>query len=106
MESGKSVGWDWDVKSGRDFWFGELQTMFGIPSNDYCGHVEDFRRRIYPQDRGMVWKAVNDARMTKSPYSAEFRVLHADGTLRWVAAKGKFYYLPNGQATRMLGMQR
>jgi PAS domain-containing protein len=52
----------------------------------------------------MVWKAVNDARMTKSPYSAEFRVLHRDGTLRWVAAKGKFVYLPNGEATRMLGM--
>lgn len=104
MESGKSVGWDWDVKSGQDVWFGELPTMFGIPSNAYSGHVEDFRRRIYPQDRGLVWKAVNDARMTKSPYSAEFRVLHADGTLRWVAAKGKFYYLPNGEATRMLGM--
>jgi len=104
MESGKSVGWDWDVKSGRDFWFGELQTMFGIPSNAYCGQVEDFRRLIYPQDRTMVWKAVNDARMTKSPYSAEFRVLHRDGTLRWVAAKGKFFYLPNGEATRMLGM--
>jgi PAS domain-containing protein len=81
MESGKSVGWDWDVKSGRDLWFGELQTMFGIPSNTYSGHVEDFRRRIYPQDRGQVWKAVNDARMTKSSYSAEFRVLHAEGGL-------------------------
>jgi PAS domain-containing protein len=81
MESGKSVGWDWDVKSGRDLWFGDLQTMFGIPSNTYSGHVEDFRRRIYPQDRGQVWKAVNDARMTKSSYSAEFRVLHAEGGL-------------------------
>jgi PAS domain S-box-containing protein len=104
MESGKSVGWDWDVRSGRDLWFGDLQTMFGIPSNAYSGHVEDFRRRIYPQDRGLVWKAVNDARMTKSSYSAEFRVLHAEGTLRWVAAKGTFYYLPNGEAMRMLGM--
>ena len=104
MESGKSVGWDWDVKSGRDLWFGDLQTMFGIPSNTYSGHVEDFRRRIYPQDRGLVWKAVNDARMTKTSYSAEFRVLHAEGTLRWVAAKGTFYYLPNGEAMRMLGM--
>ena len=27
MESGKTVGWDWDVESGRDSWFGDLQTM-------------------------------------------------------------------------------
>ena len=33
----------------------------------------------------MVWKAVNDARMTKSPYSAEFRVLHR----RWHPALGR-----------------
>ena len=31
MESGKSVAWDWDVKSGRDSWFGDLRTVFGIP---------------------------------------------------------------------------
>src|SRR6266851_19050 len=26
MESAKALGWDWDVKSGRDRWFGDLQT--------------------------------------------------------------------------------
>src|SRR5262245_49982308 len=61
LEAGKSVGWDWDVKSGRDSWFGDLETMFGIPSKTYIGHVEDFRRRVYPDDRAIVWKAVQDA---------------------------------------------
>src|SRR5215471_19427230 len=32
MESGKSVGWDWDVKTGNDLRFGDLPTMYGIPS--------------------------------------------------------------------------
>ena len=75
MESGKSMGWDWDVKSGRDAWFGDLETMFGIPSNTYSGRVENFRRRIHPQDRNRVWNAVNQAMKDRTPYSAEFRVL-------------------------------
>ena len=46
MESGKSVGWEWDLKTNRDTWFGDLSTIFGIPSNIYVGHVEDFRQPL------------------------------------------------------------
>ena len=104
MESGKSVGWEWDLKTNRDTWFGDLSTIFGIPSNIYVGHVEDFRRSVHPEDRGLVWKAVKDAMESRSPYAAEFRVLWSNGTVRWVAAKGQFYYSPGGDPERMLGM--
>src|ERR1700756_2363300 len=79
LEAGKSVGWDWDVKSGRDSWFGDLETMFGIASNSYVGCVEDFRRRVHPDDRSKVWNAVNTAMKERGLYSAEFRVMRADG---------------------------
>src|SRR5215831_4650416 len=104
LEAGKSVGWDWDVKSGRDSWFGDLETMFGIPSKTYVGHVEDFRRRVYPDDRAIVWKAVQDAMQSHIPYSAEFRILRPDGVIRWVAAKGRFYYSGDGEPERMVGV--
>ena len=42
VEAGKSVGWEWDLKSGRLTWFGDLQTMFGIPSDTFVGRMEDF----------------------------------------------------------------
>ena len=104
VEAGKCVGWDWDVKTGRDRWFGDLQTMFGIQSDTYYGHVEDFRRRIYPEDQELVWKAVADARQSREPFIAEFRVLRLDGTVRWITERGQFYYAANGDAVRMLGM--
>jgi PAS domain S-box-containing protein len=104
MESSKSVGWDWDLKTNRDTWFGDLSTVFGIPSNAYDGHVEDFRRAVHPEDRDLVWRAVKDARETGSPYAAEFRVLWPNGTVRWLAAKGQFYYSPGGDPERMLGL--
>jgi PAS domain S-box-containing protein len=104
LESSKIVGWDWDVRSGRDFWFGDLQTMFGIDSDHYSGQVEDFRRRVHPDDRGRVWKAVNHAMKTGAPYTAQFRVVRLDGQVRWVDARGKFSYAANGEPERMLGM--
>jgi PAS domain S-box-containing protein len=104
LNAGKSVGWDWDVRSGRDSWFGDLQTMFGIRSQDYTGDVEDFRRRVHPEDRGSVWKAVQAAMQSKQLYVAQFRIVKPDGTIRWVAAQGKFYYSSNGEPERMLGI--
>jgi len=104
MESGKAVGWEWDLRTNRDIWFGDLQTMFGISGSSYVGRIEDFRRRVHPDDRGLVWKAVNDAITSHQPYVAEFRVLWPDSTIRWVAAKGQFYYSADGVAERMLGM--
>jgi PAS domain S-box-containing protein len=104
MESGKSVGWDWDLKTGRDTWFGDLRTMFGIPSNTHVGGVEDFRRAVHPEDRALVWTAVENARRSRAPYVAEFRVRWPDGTVRWVAATGKFLYAADGEPERMLGM--
>jgi PAS domain S-box-containing protein len=104
LEAGRSVGWEWDLKTGRDFWFGDLQTMFGIPSHTFVGRLEDFYRYVHPDDRQLVAKAVADARQSQKPYVAEFRVIRSDGTVRWVTATGQFYYAANGDPERMLGM--
>jgi PAS domain S-box-containing protein len=104
MQSGKSVGWEWDIASGRDLWFGDLQTLFGIRSDTYCAQVQEFYDYVHPEDRPGVSQAVADARDKQKAYTGEFRVLRPDGTVRRVAARGKFYYAKNGEPERMLGM--
>jgi PAS domain S-box-containing protein len=104
VEASKSVGWEWNLTTGRDSWFGDLQTMFGISSDTFVGRPEDFYRYVHPEDRQLVAKAVADARENRKTYAAEFRVIRLDGTVRWVAAKGNFHYGAEGAAERMLGM--
>jgi PAS domain S-box-containing protein len=104
MFSGKSVAWDLDVKTGQNRWFGDLETVFGIQSETFSGSGDDFRRRIYPDDRELVSKAIDAAMNGRESYRAEFRVIREDGSLRWVAARGKYYYANNGDPERMLGI--
>ncbi|WP_158787776.1 PAS domain-containing protein [Granulicella sp. L46] len=103
MEAGASVGWDLDVKSGRNVWFGDLR-IFGIDSDTYVTTGSEFTRLLHPEDRTRVSEAIADARQSKKPYAAEFRVLQPDGTVRWLGARGKFYYARNGNPERMLGV--
>ncbi len=104
MEASASVGWDFDVKSGRDAWFGDLQTIFGIASDPYVTTREDFIRYVHPDDRSRVSEAIANARQNRKLYAAEFRIVKPDGTVRWLAARGKFYYARNGDPERMLGV--
>jgi len=102
--AGNSVAWDLDVKTGRDVWFGDLQAMFGIPSNEVSVHFQDFYRYVHPEDRAPLATAVAEARASHSPYACEFRIVHEDGNVRWVRASGEFYYTRRGEPVRMLGI--
>lgn len=104
MEFGRAVGWESSLRSGQDSWFGDLKTVFGIPSDTFVAHPKDFHRYLHPDDQLHVLEALADARKNHKPYAAEFRVVWPDGTVHWVAESGKFYYSPNGEPERMLGM--
>jgi PAS domain S-box-containing protein len=104
MEAGTSVAWDLDVKSGRDLWFGNLQTVFGIPSDTRVGDAQDFIRYVHPDDRQRVSDALADARQDRKLYAPEFRIVRPDGMIRWLVSRGKFYYATNGAPERMLGV--
>ena len=104
MESGNSVGWDWDLRTNRVNRFGDLSTGFGMTSDPSVGDIDDFRRWMHPEDRDRIWKVLKDAMEGLSHCSAEFRILWPNGTVKWVAAKGQFYYSPGGDPERMLGM--
>jgi PAS domain S-box-containing protein len=104
MEASKSMGWDLDLASGRNLWFGDLETTFGIGSDVYLAGEKEFYQRVHPDDRERVSKALSDAMQNQGPYTAEFRVVRSDGTTRWLADRGKFYYATNGDPRRALGI--
>jgi PAS domain S-box-containing protein len=103
MEAGQSVGWEWDIASGRNYWFGNLQTMFGIPSDEILWQVGDFYSYVHPEDREEVENVLTDARKRRKPFIGEFRVVRVDGATRWVASRGEFDSEAAG-ARRMRGM--
>jgi PAS domain S-box-containing protein len=104
LEAGRFVGWDLDLKAGTNRWFGDLEGMFGIAADSYLAEMDEFRRRVHADDLDKVMNAIDNARQNKEPYGAEFRVLHEDGSVRWVIARGQFYYGSSGEAERMLGL--
>jgi PAS domain S-box-containing protein len=107
LEAGKLGGWEWDLKTGRNFWFGESHAQIGMKRLE--GHPQnrqDFWDRVHPEHREHLKGAIRSARQNHVEFDEEFRCVWPDGAERWLRSTGKFFYAPDGEACRLVGVSR
>jgi PAS domain S-box-containing protein len=104
MDAGKLGGFEWDLASGRNPWFGGKHALLGITPADRSGSAQDFWDRVHPEDLDQLGKAVEIAKQNHRGFEQEFRVVWPDGTVRWLRSVGRFFYGPDGESERMLGI--
>ena len=96
--------WDWDIVGGGLEWTDEIFNIFGRSRDDFDSTYEHFLECIYPDDRDEVVAAVGAAVESDVPYDLEHRILHPDGSIRYVHEMGRVYRDEDGSPVRMLGI--
>jgi PAS domain S-box-containing protein len=104
MEAGTAVAWDLAVQGTRNVWMGDPQKIFGSSLDTYVPSAEDLILYVHPEDRQRVSRALHDAKQSREMYALEFRIARPDGTIRWLAARGRFYYSTADEPERLLGV--
>ena len=67
-----------------------VDAVTGFGASDFIGdRVRTFGSVIYPDDREPMEAVVADALERDACYTAEYRVIHADGQPRWVSESGR-----------------
>ncbi|MEO8479213.1 MAG: PAS domain S-box protein [Gemmatimonadota bacterium] len=89
LDSAELGSWHLDQSSMDLITDARFQSIFGHTDGDltYNRGIAD----IHPADRARVMAAVEAALRPDDPepYACEYRVVHADGSIRWVFAKGR-----------------
>ncbi|MGC9524496.1 MAG: PAS domain-containing protein [Limnospira sp.] len=80
----------------------ESITGYG-PHELIQNRARTFASLIHPDDRLAVSQVIEKAIRTREPYILEYRLLRADGTLRWVYEKGQGIFDDNGQVLWLAG---
>jgi PAS domain S-box-containing protein len=62
----------------------QIQALLGVPAGDCVGDPELWVRLIHPEDFGWVAAECERTNQTGEPFSGEYRMLTADGQVRWV----------------------
>jgi signal transduction histidine kinase len=63
-----------------------------------------YARCVHPDDLSEVERAFAAARESRSEFDLEYRVVWPDGSVHWVAGRGRYWYDDEGGATRMSGV--
>ncbi len=77
---------NWEIR----FMSQHIEWICGYPSSDFVDNaVRSYGSIIHPDDRGSVVAGIDRALEEGSPYSLQYRLIHADGTERWVSERGR-----------------
>jgi PAS domain S-box-containing protein len=104
LEAGSAGGWDYDLKTGKNVWFGKAHEQLGMTPDETSGSRKEFWDRIHEDDRERVEHAIQVAKEKRAVYAEDVRVVWRDGTIHWLRSRGRFQYDTNGEAERSLGI--
>ena len=91
---------DWAMQFISD----EIESVSGYPASDFIGsRVRTFASVIHEDDREEVERLVGEAIERRDSFVLEYRILHADGSIRWAYERGRGIFDESGEVAFLDG---
>jgi PAS domain S-box-containing protein len=104
IQAGSAGGWDFDLSSGKNVWFGKAHAQLGMAHDETIGSVAEFWAHVHEEDCARLERALRISNQKHEEFAEDFRVVWRDGTIHWLRSRGRYYYAANGEPERMLGI--
>ncbi|MDY0002382.1 MAG: EAL domain-containing protein [Polyangia bacterium] len=96
--------WEWDLESGQLYVSPRWLDIHGLDGTGPNSMVELWFERVHPEDLTLL-RAEIQAHLdgVSAHFEREYRVLHADGSYRWMLTRGLAVREPGSTPVRMAG---
>jgi PAS domain S-box-containing protein len=97
--------WEWDLGADKVVLSPRWKSMLGYASDELADTREGWLGCVHPDDRAPLQQALQ--RHLDSPdvrFDHEMRLVHKDGSVRWVLSRGVAIRHASGAPYRMIGM--
>ena len=107
QKSARAIAFEWKIGEGEgeNRWSPDLEAMYGFAPGTYDGTFETWKKCVHPEDWPAVKEAVRHAHRT-GEVASEYRVVHPDGSVHWLQARGRMLFDAMGNATHMVGFMQ
>lgn len=96
--------WDWNLQTGEFYLDPNLKAMLGYENAEIPNDFNSWTEYVHPDDRAQVTRLAQDHLDGQTPeYTCEHRMLHRDGSIRWILLRGNVLRDEAGTPIRMLG---
>jgi len=83
----------------------EVEALTGYPASEFLGNKKFFFTKIiHPEDMKTVHETVANGVEQKKPFTINYRIIRADGKLRWVFEKGQGVFDDRGKVVCLDGV--
>ena len=98
--------WDWDLRRDEIFFSPRWKSMLGFSESEISNHPEAWFGRVHPEDleRLRADIAAHVQGLTLH-FENEHRLMHRDGSFRWMLTRGLAVRGRDGKAYRLAGSQ-
>ena len=97
---------EWDLGANRLDFSPRWKAMLGLAQGDIGDSPDEWFSRVYADDRPLLRKAISEHLEGQSArFESEHRILHGDGSYRFVRCRGISIRDEDGQPTRIVGSQ-
>lgn len=98
--------WDWDVPEDRICADASFAQAFGVDVGRAAAGapMEEYLKNIHSDDRDKTRRTVLEALRAGTEFQVEYRLLQADGTIRWVSSQARCWLGPDGTPLRAPGI--
>lgn len=102
--SGDGV-WDWSVPNGTVCYSKRWKEMLGFAEDEVGNGLDEWRKRIHPDDKTETLAAVQMHLDGKTPvYNSEYRIICKDDSYKWILGRGMVVSRDaDGDPLRMVG---
>src|SRR5438067_3807117 len=98
--------WDWNLLDNAVYFSARWKAMLGFQENEIGTNPDEWLERVHDADRGRVKEEIAVHQKGLTPhFESEHRMLHKDGTFRWMLSRGLAVNGPSGTPLRMAGSQ-
>ncbi|MCX6046359.1 MAG: PAS domain S-box protein [Chloroflexi bacterium] len=95
--------WEWQIPTDTFTWTEQEFVLFGL-APDMPMTQERFNSLIHHEDRAEITAALDRLATDGGDYTGEFRIIHSDGQVRWLAERCVAICDAQGQPVRLLGV--
>jgi PAS domain S-box-containing protein len=95
--------WSISVNTGQVWATEKIRELFDFPPHEEL-NFESFLGRIHPEDRERVRRTLEQASQSGEYVVIDFRVVRADGSVRWIASRCRFQRPSAGKPSSMMGV--
>lgn len=96
--------WDWDLRSNNIYYSPRWMNQLGFSESEISQSPNEWFQRVHPQDLERLKLDIGShLDHTTSHFENEHRLLHKDGSYRWILCRGLAVWDQTGLAQRMAG---